>query len=710
MWPRLAAPVLAVLLWLGAGASAAAATGPARLSPESRERLAAAVTAYQAGDWKAAARGFAETSAAAAPIQEYALYLQADSLASLGDAAGARVVSVQAVERAGDGPLLPAALFLGAREASRSGDEATAVLLYRRFVERFPDHPDSAAARSALGQSLEAAGLGAEAVRVYRKLWLVAPTSPLAQRAAERQRVLAERGVTVPPATPRERVERAERLLAGGQAVAARGEAEAVVAEGPPADLTLRALRVVADSWRRAGRHDDALRAVDRALATAPAERRAPWLLDRARLTQTRGADQALATLDRLLREHPKSPEAPEALLLRAQILEAAGSSADAEAAYLRLAADYPEAEEAGAALWRLGWLSWFRSAPQESAQRWTRLVSLPGGQRLREAAGYWSGRAQAERGDAGTAARQWADLVASAPRTYYGVLAAARLPRDGAPAPREARPPVTVPPVTLPPVTVPPVTLPPVTLPEDPLETLRGDERYAKAEALREVGLGPFADGELADLARRSAGDPPRLYAVSAAFAQDARHHLSLRILRRDFFVFARTGHGLLPRRFWELFYPIGWRAELTSAAGRASLDPFFVAAVVREESSYDPRARSRVGARGLMQLMPETARPLARQHGFPFREGEVLDDPGVNLELGTVFMGRLVRDFGDPRLAVAAYNAGPRRVREWWAARRSDDMEVWVEQIPFNETRAFVKRVMLAWEEYRRLYGPRP
>jgi len=157
-------------------------------------------------------------------------------------------------------------------------------------------------------------------------------------------------------------------------------------------------------------------------------------------------------------------------------------------------------------------------------------------------------------------------------------------------------------------------------------------------------------------------------------------------------------------------MFYPIGWRAEMTSAATRAGLDPLFVAAVVREESSYDPRARSRVGARGLMQLMPDTARPLARAQGLAFREGELLDDPGANLEMGTTYIAQLVRDFGEPRVAVAAYNAGPRRAREWWAARLSDDVEVWVEQIPFNETRAFVKRVMLSWAEYRRLYAPAP
>jgi soluble lytic murein transglycosylase len=106
-------------------------------------------------------------------------------------------------------------------------------------------------------------------------------------------------------------------------------------------------------------------------------------------------------------------------------------------------------------------------------------------------------------------------------------------------------------------------------------------------------------------------------------------------------------------------------------------------------------------------MQLMPDTARPLAQARKLPFNNGNVLDDPSANLDMGSGYLAGLLREFGDPRLAVAAYNAGPTRVREWWTSRRSEDLEIWVDQIPFNETRAFVKRVMLSWEEYRRLYG---
>jgi soluble lytic murein transglycosylase len=243
--------------------------------------------------------------------------------------------------------------------------------------------------------------------------------------------------------------------------------------------------------------------------------------------------------------------------------------------------------------------------------------------------------------------------------------------------------------------------------LPADPREFLQGDAPYARIEALHAVGLDEFAEEEMDELVRRSLADTRRLYALATVYAQDSRYYLSLKIMRRHFLGLARSAPPAAPRTFWEAFYPIGWRSELNEAAARAAVDPYLVAAVVREESSYNAQARSRVGARGLMQLMPDTAKPMARQRGLPFNDGALLDEPFANLTLGSAHLAGLLKEFGDPRLAVAAYNAGATPVRQWWKARTTDDLEVFVELIPFTETRGFVRRVMLAWEEYRRLYG---
>jgi soluble lytic murein transglycosylase len=658
---------------------------PAGVSPDLRERFVTGLAAHKAGDWSAAAGEFADPAWAATPLEDYALLYRADSVLHQGDATTARALAVQAVERTPESGLTPSALIWAASVLSAAGDPGAAVSVLQRVLVRHPDHPEAPRARYALGEALLAAGDQGEAARVFAALWLQAPAS-YGDAAAHQLKVLADGGLAVPTPEPAERAARAERLLAAGLLERARLEAEALVAEGPAPDVRERALRVVMNAARRLGREDAALAAASDALSVAPRERRPAWLLELGRLRQRRDRDAALATLDRLVRDHPKSPDAPDALLLKADVLEAAGRPAEAEKVYLRLAADYPEADEAATALWRLGWISWFRGSLAETTSRWSRLQSSRAAQSLREAATYWLGRAWERRGDRAQAARLFGQLVKDTPRSYYGLLAAKRAPATATGAGPA-----------------------PFAFPADPLEEVQADTRFVRAEALRAVGLREFADEEMDELTRRSIGEPRRLYALSAAYVADERYHMALRILRRSFLGAARSGIAS-PRGFWEMFYPLGWREALTTAASRAAIDPFLVAAVVREESSFYPAARSRVGARGLMQLMPDTGRAVAQARQIPFPDADVLDQPATNLELGATFFAGLLREFGDARLAAAAYNAGPTRVREWWAGRRSDDLEVWVDQIPYNETRAFVKRVMLSWEEYRRVYGGEP
>src|SRR5499433_1987625 len=676
-------------LLVGSLPARAAGPAPVRLAPEARERFAVAMTFYRAGDWAQAAHEFGEVSVIAAPIAEYALLQQADSLARLGDIAASRAVAQQAADAVPESRAAAPALLLAADQASRTGDDAAAAALWRRFLERFPDHAEASRARLRMGQSLVAAGRPTEAATAFRELWLTVPATPWADAAARELRALEARGNAVAAPTPTQRIERAERVAAAGLGDQARAEAEAVLADGPPPDLALKALRVVMDGARRAGRDDLALAATGRALGLAAGDKRAPWLLESAKIQQKKNRDGALAALDRLVADYPKAPEADDALLLKARIIEAGPDPKAAEAVYLKLAQNYPDSDEGIAAQWRLGWLSWLRSDHLEAAERWSHIPSnRAASQNYRDAALYWTARAQAAAGQTESAIKHFIMLVTESPRSYYGVLAGRRVPRASAgknPAAAQLA----------------------ASLPSDPRELLHGDAPYARVEALHAVGLDDFADDEMDELVRRSITDTRRLYALSTAYAQEARYYLALRIMRRHFLGLARSAPPAVPRHFWEVFYPIGWRTELTDAAARVAVDPYLVAAVVREESSYNAQARSRVGARGLMQLMPDTARPMARQRGLPFNDGALLDEPSANLMLGSAHLAGLLKEFGDPRLAVAAYNAGATPVRQWWKARPSDDMEVWVELIPFTETRGFVRRVMLAWEEYRRLYG---
>jgi soluble lytic murein transglycosylase len=152
---------------------------------------------------------------------------------------------------------------------------------------------------------------------------------------------------------------------------------------------------------------------------------------------------------------------------------------------------------------------------------------------------------------------------------------------------------------------------------------------------------------------------------------------------------------------------FPTPYRETLAAAARQWDLDEAIVYGIIRQESRFMPEARSRVGATGLMQLMPATAKWVARQISItPFRQ-EMLVRPDVNLQMGTYYFQRVLGELGHPILATAAYNAGPGRARRW-RDERALEGAIYAETIPFNETRDYVKKVFSnAWYYRHRLTG---
>ncbi|MGH7388261.1 MAG: transglycosylase SLT domain-containing protein [Candidatus Rokuibacteriota bacterium] len=662
----------------------AVATRPARkVAPETERAWARAIEAYAEGDPRPALREMATAAALGGPIGDHLGLLLADARARVGDFAGARAAALGVADGHRDSRLAPAALVVATTLAFRTRDEAAAQAALVRLISSYPDAPEAPEALYLLGMTGEARGQLHAAAAAYRELQVLAPASGWADGAEDRLVELAAGGVRVPELSMTQRLDRAERLLRDGVPRTASDEAGRIASESRDPSVAARALRVVADASARLGHHEVAARALEALASLSPAGRRPALWLEQARLLVRAGRrEPALIVLAQVEARGAES-ETAAAAYLRARVLDDLDRHAQAATAYTAVAARHPNREVAGAALWRLGWLAHARSDMRAAERAWLKVTEIPGGRAHRVPALYWAGRMREQTSGRAAAADLYRKVLAEAPRSYYGTLAARRVAASR-----------------------PAGSGPTLRLPADPRQALGDDPGFLRVELLRRVGLVEAAAEELDDVVLRSVGDPVRLYGLSGAFVLDERYHVALRILRRHFATVASTGHDALPRAFWEMLYPFPWREEIAVAAERNGLDPNLVAAVVREESSYHPRAVSRAGARGLMQLMPATAQPMAAHRGLAFREGALLDDPSANIQLGTAFLAGLVREWNDPRLALAAYNAGPRRVRDWWKARRTSDLEAFVELIPFDETRRYVKRVLLSWDEYRRLY----
>jgi len=194
----------------------------------------------------------------------------------------------------------------------------------------------------------------------------------------------------------------------------------------------------------------------------------------------------------------------------------------------------------------------------------------------------------------------------------------------------------------------------------------------------------------------------------LAQLLVEAGRFHLAQRlVIDRDAETLARRpapGEEAL----WWMAWPTAYDGSVERAARAHGIEPALVYAIMREESGYQPDALSVVGARGLTQIMPETGRRLAADLGAAAFDPAELFAPERNLELGAFYLSRLLDRF-DGRLsaAIASYNAGPEAVARWLVADAGREDDEWVESIPYDQTRSYVKRVLRSMHVYRALYG---
>lgn len=287
----------------------------------------------------------------------------------------------------------------------------------------------------------------------------------------------------------------------------------------------------------------------------------------------------------------------------------------------------------------------------------------------------YWVGRSAQDLGDRAGAA-QWFAIAARHLTTYYGQLAAAQIGADGKAAVLED----------------------PRPTPQDK-DAFESKELVRIARALGEVEAADFAKRFVLRLSDQAS--TPAEHALVATLAEEiARPDLAVSAARRASY----AGVTLLAEG-----YP------LTDMPEGGSVERPLVLAMTRQESGFDQFAVSRAGARGMMQLMPGTAKTMAKELQIPFSQQRLLSDVGYNITLGRAFLEGLLEKYGGSYvLAVAAYNAGPARVNQWVRdlgdpRARDTDVVDWVESIPFSETRNYVQRVMENLQVYRLRLGDR-
>ena len=380
------------------------------------------------------------------------------------------------------------------------------------------------------------------------------------------------------------------------------------------------------------------------------------------------------------------------AAVLLAAYLAAVGDLTGSLELYRELFQTSENADDQRAYLWRAG-VAALRDGQDDRAL--TNLRGLvgrgPGGD-LAPAGLYWLGAAEQHR-DRDRAIRTFQTVDERFPFHYYGIRARERLDRLSADTRGIDQPLVEFPSLTL-------------------SATSRARAEYKAAMVLARAGL----TGDSATYLRRLLDQQPGdrgLALLAARASADAEDYADVfRIMVNHFGRFLRQPSRELPDDFWSLVYPRPFWDEVRAAARAAEIDPILMVSLMRQESRFDPAARSAVGAVGLFQIMPYTATALAETAGVSHAFEHGVDDsalmqPSVNAAIAARLTGNLLKQFdGEIAPVIASYNAGEDRVAVWWSASSHLGEDVFVDSIPYSETRRFVREVLTNYAAYQRIY----
>lgn len=642
--------------------------------PESgQQSLLAGMAALKGGRAEVAVPLLAKAADSYPLLADYALYYQAKALLLQARPIDAGAALQKLLKLYPESPLARRALLLQADTLFDNGNLAEAETLYLKFIEKFASGSDAlqASYRSAICR--ERLGDPAAAVRIFRSIWLNSPVSAEATKAEKELLRLAESGKTAVPYSPQELLKRGNALYDQRNYDQALKTYRSIQTKGEKRDFIDRLALKIGQAILKARRYNEAEQALQEITASAAKTEirsEASYLMSRA-IEKSGRDEEAFVAYQRVAQLFPDSAEADNALLDAAFIRKFQNRPAETVNLLAKILEKYPKTTLKQRIYWESGWGSFLAGKYKDAAEGFSKLFSNDD---YRERALYWHGKSLAAASDSTAAQESFKTLLQEYPFGYYALLLAetAGQKQDEELLPR---------------------------LPTDAAELLPMPDGFDRVKGLLALGLIEDAGIEMSASRKKIAKGKSEL-GLARLYLELGNYNSAMSLVNKG-----SLKRSLDSRTSWALLYPAAFASQVTVSAEKAGISSALAYAIMRAESAFLPTAKSPVGARGLMQLMPETA--AAVMHAKKI-DPEKLYEPELNIRLGTKHLRDLLDQYkGDKVAVIASYNAGAHNVNKWRKTYGSLGRDEFVECIPFGETRDYVKKVLAAEAVYRRLYN---
>ena len=659
-------------------------------------------------DWPEAARAFSRAAEIHPLLADYALFFQGEAWEKMDDGERSLESHRSLIARYPQSLLIPPTRLKMAEIYLQKKDYPRAAETCGEILKEQPRKDSSARARLLLAQAREGLEQWPEAVKIYQELWLKNPLHGNAKGARARWEALAkEKKIAAEPIPPEALFNRDLQFYQAGSFEIALRELNQI--GGLP--LQSYPTQYAGELWIddlyfhrgmchfRLKQYSKAVENFDLIVRHARNEEMAEKSLFWMFQAQVRSGrrEEALHTQSLFQASYPRSAFLAQAWYLKAAVYEEMGETGKAVSFYRQLADQFPQSPFRFAALWNAGWLGYQGNDFPAAIEYWERLGLTDPPSRWVEKVLYWKGRALEKMNRPQEAEESHRKLLRDFPASYYSQLVSTRgraWSASKGPFP------------------------PPQDRPLSSFLVVKANSsgtkivHLEKGRLLARLTLLPLAVEELEAAEGEGANLEEMWLEISRLYREAEEFYRSNLLVRRKFALKPLLNPPSEKERTLHLLaYPLGNPSLVQRYSQDRNLDPSLLFALILEESRYQVQAVSPAGARGLMQVMPQTGRQIAKELKIRRFSEEQLFDPAVNIRLGSWYFARMLEEFGGKvHLALAAYNAGPHMVRKWLAAARSSPEDEFVENIPYTETRNYVIRVMGSAQVYRFLYWPPP